>query len=88
MDATDLKIPVIQLLQNQIHTFAFIYLHFHFRIKQKMNDSHSKKKKSNDKEKVQNARKQVIKCEAIIRKVLAIQECFMELNTFSENCIY
>lgn len=50
-------------------------------IQYKMNSPSSKRKVSNDKEKVYRARKQVIVCESIIRKVLAIQNCFAELNS-------
>ena len=39
-----------------------------------------------DKEKVYQARKQVIQCESIIRKVLAIQNCFSELKQLEDNC--
>ena len=49
-----------------------------------MSVSKPRKSLSTDKENVHNARKQVIRCESIIRKVLAIQNCFAELKKFSE----
>ena len=40
------------------------------------------KHSANDSERVQQARKRIIQCESIIRKVLAIRKCFEELREF------
>ena len=52
-----------------------------------MSESKVIKQKSTDKSKVHNARKQVILCESIIRKVLAIQNCFDELKQLEDSMI-
>ena len=40
------------------------------------------KHSANDSERVHQARKRIIQCESIIRKVLAIRTCFEELREF------
>ena len=53
-----------------------------------MSERSPRKLKPADKDRIQHARKQIIQCESIIRKVLAIHNCFEELrNLDSESCL-
>jgi hypothetical protein len=46
----------------------------------KMSERSPRKLKAADRDRIQDARKQIIQCESIIRKVLAIHNCFEELR--------
>lgn len=54
---------------------------------QKMNKQPTRKVKSADRVRIENAKKQIIQCECIIRKVLAIHNCFEELRNLDRECI-
>lgn len=45
-----------------------------------MSERSPRKLKAADRDRIQDARKQIIQCESIIRKVLAIHNCFEELR--------
>lgn len=53
----------------------------------KMNRKSPTRHSPNDNERVHQARKRIIQCESIIRKVLAIRNCFEELQQFRSSSI-
>ena len=52
-----------------------------------MNKQPTRKVKSADRIRIEKAKKQIIQCECIIRKVLAIHNCFEELRNLDRECM-
>lgn len=53
-----------------------------------MSERSPSKGKVIDKDRIQKARKQIIQCESIIRKVLAIHNCYEELRNLDSESVH